>query len=88
MSRRLTLSEMAAHLGLSTKTLSKYVRADAIPHLRVGRQMRFDLAQVEKHFQARKEPIADPKRQRVGPARLKGQAVAGNAFSRALGLTE
>ncbi len=41
-----TLREVARHLGVSRSTLQRMTQAGLIPHMRVGRQLRFDILAV------------------------------------------
>ena len=47
MDRKLTLSQMAEHLGVTPKTFSKYVREYSIPFIKLGKSKRFDIKTVE-----------------------------------------
>jgi excisionase family DNA binding protein len=43
---KLTLQEMADELGFCSKTFRKYVTKYKIPHVKLGRDTRFDRAEV------------------------------------------
>jgi excisionase family DNA binding protein len=47
MPKPLKTAEMAAELDFCTKTFRKYVKLYRIPHTGLGRNMRFDKAEVE-----------------------------------------
>jgi excisionase family DNA binding protein len=46
--RLLSIVEAAEWLGLSQSYLYKLVEADAIPHIRFGRAIRFDIKELEE----------------------------------------
>jgi excisionase family DNA binding protein len=46
--RLLSVAEAAEWLGLSQSYLYKLVEADAIPHIRFGRAIRFDIKELEE----------------------------------------
>ncbi len=53
MAALLTLAQMAERLSVSPKTLKKYATiADGIPHVCIGRNMRFRPDEVEAHLVA------------------------------------
>lgn len=52
MGEKLTLKEMAAHLKFTDKTFKKYVLELKIPHIGLGRRMRFDAEKVEKFLES------------------------------------
>ena len=60
----LTVGELAVALKISTGTLYYWVSRDEIPFLKVGRHLRFDLAQVRAHFaeqtELRRKPCPPP----------------------------
>lgn len=56
MADLLTLAEMAKSLSVSPKTLKKYVVERSIPHIAVGRSMRFDASVVRSHLHRIVEP--------------------------------
>lgn len=56
MARPLTLSQMAADLGLSVKTFSKDVIKKQIPYLSAGKRKKFDPLQVKLHLTTTDEP--------------------------------
>lgn len=49
----MTMSEIAQELNNSPHTIRSWVRAGFIPHLRVGRQIRFDLDEVRAWLKRR-----------------------------------
>jgi excisionase family DNA binding protein len=51
----LTLDELAAHLRLSQRTIRRLVAARRLPCVRIGRQLRFDPADVFRFVSARKD---------------------------------
>jgi hypothetical protein len=53
MDRRLTLEQMAFKLNRCSKTFRKYVATYEIPHIRLGRDLLFDEAEVIRHLKAR-----------------------------------
>lgn len=48
--KRITLKEMAQKLNRCPKTFRKYVVEYQIPHIRLGRDMLFDAAEVENYL--------------------------------------
>ncbi len=48
--QRVTLKEMARILHRCEKTFRKYVGEYKIPHIRLGRDMLFNVAEVENHL--------------------------------------
>jgi excisionase family DNA binding protein len=66
--KKLTLSEMAERLSVTTKTLSKYVELYRIPYIGIGRNKRFDPDKVERLL----EKVSDlPKLPDIKPAKKK-----------------
>ncbi|MGE3467936.1 MAG: helix-turn-helix domain-containing protein [Pyrinomonadaceae bacterium] len=53
----ITLTAMAEHLGITTRTLTKYVATYAIPHVRIGSLLRFDRDRVIAFLEARQRPV-------------------------------
>ncbi len=53
----ITLTEMAEHLGVTTRTLTKYVATYSIPHVRIGTLLRFDRDRVVAFLEARQRPV-------------------------------
>jgi len=51
----LTLDELASHLRLSQRTIRRLVAARRLPCVRIGRQLRFDPADVFRFVSARKD---------------------------------
>ena len=45
--RLLSIAEASTFLGVSTSFLYKLAESKAIPHLRLGRALRFDIRQIE-----------------------------------------
>ena len=54
--RLLDATEVADRLGVPTSWVREGVRSGAIPHVRLGRYVRFDLADVEEWLQKCKSP--------------------------------
>lgn len=48
--RLLNVEEAAQYLGLSVDTLHKWVQLRAIPHVKAGRALRFDLAALNRYI--------------------------------------
>ena len=48
--RLLNVEEAAQYLGLSVDTLHKWVQLQAIPHVKAGRALRFDLAALNRYI--------------------------------------
>jgi len=48
--RLLNVEEAAQYLGLSVDTLHKWVQIRAIPHVKAGRALRFDLAALNRYI--------------------------------------
>jgi excisionase family DNA binding protein len=51
----MSVEECAEILRVSTQTLRRWVATHRIPHLRVGRTVRFDPTDVRRWIEARKE---------------------------------
>jgi len=51
MPNRITLTEMAARLNRSPKTLKKYIKLYAVPHIRLGNALLFDPEKVEAYLE-------------------------------------
>ena len=49
--RLLNVEEAAQYLGLSVDTLHKWVQLRAIPHVKAGRALRFDLAALNRSIE-------------------------------------
>jgi excisionase family DNA binding protein len=49
--KMLSLSEMAHRLNFHPKTFRKYVIENQIPHIKLGRDMRFDATKVERYLE-------------------------------------
>ena len=54
--RVLTASELGESLDVPKSWILESARSGAIPHVRLGRYVRFDLADVEKWLEACKQP--------------------------------
>lgn len=54
--RLLDAQEVAERLGVPTSWVRESVRSGAIPHVRLGRYVRFDLADVEAWLEQCKQP--------------------------------
>jgi excisionase family DNA binding protein len=54
MSDYLTISQLAARLGVSRWTLYSWVGSGVLPHFRLGRQLRFDASEVDEALRARR----------------------------------
>ena len=50
-SRPITKSELAEFLGVSRRTIDSYVSSRRIPYIKLGRLVRFRLADVERALQ-------------------------------------
>jgi excisionase family DNA binding protein len=46
----LTRLELSQELGIRPETLSRWTSRGIIPHLRLGRLVRYDLAEIRKHL--------------------------------------
>jgi len=49
-----TLEAIAEHLGISTDTVHRWIRAKKIPAHRIGRQWRFKVSEVDEWVRAGK----------------------------------
>jgi excisionase family DNA binding protein len=56
MSRLLDANEIAERLGVPVSWVRESARSGAMPHIRLGRYVRFDLADVEEWLQECKRP--------------------------------
>lgn len=56
----LTVQQVAVWLGLTEKALRMLVSRKAIPVRRVGRQLRFDRAEVDAWTKSSRDPSAPP----------------------------
>lgn len=52
----ITLDDLAARLSLGKSTIYKLMAADGLPHLKVGRAVRFSLEEVSAWLSKRKRP--------------------------------
>ena len=50
--RLLNVGEAAQYLGVSVDTLHKWVQLRAIPHVKAGRALRFDLVALNRYIDA------------------------------------
>lgn len=80
MAGKLTLTEMACRLGISTKTFRNDVREKRIPFYPAGKRMRFDPFEVEAYLRTQEEPIKSnvivlPKRRKVVASKKFAEAV-------------
>ena len=66
----LTLTQMAERLNRCPKTFRKYVDALDIPHIRLGRDLLFDAAEVTAHLKAQSE-IKRERRRNNAPVRVR-----------------
>ena len=73
MAQRLTLEEMAAELRFTPKTLRKYITLYKIPHAGLGRDLRFDRAEVWEHLKGIYAPAGDELPAKLKPEKLKKQ---------------
>lgn len=48
MENLLTIKQMAAHLGLSWRGLQEHTKRRTIPHIKLGRSVRYRASDVEK----------------------------------------
>ena len=53
--RLLTVKELALYLDVSVTWVYQRVKADAIPHLRIGRMVRFRAEEIEKYLHEQHE---------------------------------
>ena len=54
LSEKWRYAEAAKYLAVSQRTLEKWVKADAVPHYRIGSRVYFDEASLFKWIQSRK----------------------------------
>ena len=57
--RHLSVAEASNYLGISESFLYKLAEAKAIPHIRLGRALRFDLYQLESWLRRQAVEEAD-----------------------------
>ena len=82
---RLTLSEMAAHLQVSSKTFAKDARERGIPYIAVGKRRRYDPAAVEAFLAAvDAAPVSNV--YRFKPAKKRKASAIKSKFAEAVGL--
>jgi excisionase family DNA binding protein len=68
MSRLVDAPVVAEHLSVPTTWVREQARAENIPHVRLGRYVRFDLAAVDEWWQALQvEPLAAPRYRKHRP---------------------
>lgn len=60
MQKLMTTEEAAALLSLEPNTLRRMCRAGTIPHVKVGRQYRFELAVLESWIEAQRVQARSP----------------------------
>lgn len=79
----LTISELAAYLNIKVKTIYAKVEAGEIPHYRIGRLVRFRLAEIDAWLMdcRGKNPQA-PKQQKAGSRRRKSSKQSNDHFSK------
>lgn len=63
--RRLSVEEIAAHLGVNPDTGYKWIGRKKLPAHKVGRLWKFKASQVDEWVQAGKVADMDPKSRRV-----------------------
>ena len=51
--RKITRKELAAHCGLCTRTIDELTRTGVLGHFKIGKSVRYDLAEVEATLRAR-----------------------------------
>jgi excisionase family DNA binding protein len=52
--RYLTVPEAAEYLGMTPNAVRMMVQKRDIPHIRVGRRVRFDIRDLDAHMRARR----------------------------------
>ena len=81
-----SLEEMADHFDQCTKTFSKYVKAYGIPHIKLGRAMFFDKAEVIEFLKSRTmmpaEKIRVPEKRIKSANRIRPQSEFAGFLSR------
>jgi excisionase family DNA binding protein len=65
--RLVDAAAVAERLGVPTSWVREQVRAGAIPHLRLGRYVRFDLDDVDRWLEGSKQPGRTATFRRVNP---------------------
>jgi excisionase family DNA binding protein len=68
VSRLVDAPVVAAHLSVPTTWVREQARAENIPHVRLGRYVRFDLDAVDEWWRALQvEPLAAPRYRKHNP---------------------
>ena len=56
----LTVEDLAAHFKVKKRKIYQLVRDEGLPHVRMGRALRFDPAEVVRWLTSRREVIPRP----------------------------
>jgi excisionase family DNA binding protein len=48
----LTKKQMAKHFGITARTLENWMKRGYVPHLKLGRNVRFNVTDVHRHLEA------------------------------------
>lgn len=65
VTRLLTADEVAAVTGLSVETLAQWrSQGREIPYLKIGRAVRYDVADVQSYLEGCRVSVSDPKERR------------------------
>ena len=59
LDRWLNLEEIANHIGCSKDTIRTWIKKDAIPYYKVGRQYKFKVSEIDHWIQSGKSADAD-----------------------------
>ncbi len=59
MERLLTITEIASYLRISPRTIESWVYKGKIPHIKLGRCVRFDVGQIQRWLKARTVGVMD-----------------------------
>ncbi|MGN0423418.1 MAG: helix-turn-helix domain-containing protein [Lachnospiraceae bacterium] len=59
LERWLNLEEIANHIGCSKDTIRTWIKKDAIPYYKVGRQYKFKVSEIDHWIQSGKSADAD-----------------------------
>ena len=51
--RKITRKQLAAHCGLSVRSIDDLTRSGVLPHYKIGKSVRYDLAEVEATLRER-----------------------------------
>lgn len=81
----LTLSEMAGRVNRSTKTFRKYVLEYSVPHVRLGRDLLFDEAEVLAYLKTLTDKKQE-KRLKLARPRVRARLHGKGRFADQLGL--